>query len=76
MIYFTADTHYYHSSIIKICGRPCKGVTHMNNCLIDNYNKVVTKDDEVYFLGDFAWKASKSQVESIVSRLMELSILF
>ena len=33
MIYFTADTHFNHSNIINLCGRPFANLEQMNNKL-------------------------------------------
>ena len=55
MIYFTADTHFNHINIIKFCDRPYELIDEMNEALIENWNSVVGKDDEIYHLGDFGW---------------------
>jgi calcineurin-like phosphoesterase family protein len=41
----------------------------MNQCLIDNWNRVVGKDDEIYCLGDFGWQLSPDDLKSIMSQL-------
>lgn len=51
-IYFIADTHFYHTNIIKYCNRPFNSVDEMNKVIIDNWNNVVGVDDIVYHLGD------------------------
>ena len=55
MIYFTADTHFNHINIIKFCDRPYELIDEMNEALIENWNSVVGKADEIYHLGDFGW---------------------
>lgn len=55
-VYFTSDTHFYHSNIIDFCKRPFKNVEDMNETLIENWNRVVGQDDIVFHLGDFAWE--------------------
>lgn len=52
--FFTSDTHFGHENIIKFCKRPYANVEEMNEALIENWNKVVGKDDIVFHLGDFA----------------------
>jgi calcineurin-like phosphoesterase family protein len=50
-----SDTHFNHYNIIKYCNRPFKDEREMNNKIIANWNKVVAKEDTVFFLGDFAF---------------------
>jgi calcineurin-like phosphoesterase family protein len=74
MIYFTSDTHLDHKNIIKYCARPFKDVDEMNDEIIRRWNSVVTKDDTVYHLGDFALTDNK-KLHHFVSRLNGLKIL-
>lgn len=55
MIYFTADLHFNHTNIMKFCGRNFVTVEDMNETIIENWNKTVTNNDEVYIIGDFAF---------------------
>ena len=54
-IFFTSDTHFGHSNIIKFCDRPFKDVEEMDYKLIEAWNKKVPADGLVFHLGDFAW---------------------
>lgn len=54
-MYFTSDTHFFHSNIIKYCNRPFQDIDCMNEALIDNWNLVVGPKEEVYHLGDFSF---------------------
>lgn len=67
-VFFTSDTHFGHATIIKYCSRPYKSVEEMNECLIDNWNSKVKKDDIVYHLGDFIFGGSQLW-HRIVSKL-------
>lgn len=59
--YFTADLHFGHYNIIRHCDRPWNKEDH-DARLIDKWNSVVTKRDEVFLLGDFAmFKAIKGE---------------
>jgi calcineurin-like phosphoesterase family protein len=52
-IFVTADQHLGHENIIKFCDRPFVTIEEMDQVLIDNWNKVVGKDDIIYHLADF-----------------------
>ncbi len=58
MIYFTSDIHFGHEKIIKHCKRPFNDVESMNNRIINNWNKIINYDDEVYILGDLTMKGA------------------
>jgi len=68
MKFFVSDTHFGHANVIKLCNRPFKTVEEMDEALIERWNKVVTKCDDVYLLGDFAFRAS-IPVEYYLDRL-------
>lgn len=67
--FFTADTHWMHSNILKFCNRPYKDVEEMNVALIANWNKVVPVDAEVYHVGDFVFKGTWEDVRDIRKQL-------
>jgi calcineurin-like phosphoesterase family protein len=73
-IFFTADTHFGHENIIKFCNRPFISVEEMNEVLIENWNSVVSDDDEIYHIGDFGWKNNKLNIE-ILRRLNGIKYL-
>ena len=61
MIYFTADTHFWHNAILKHCPkRSWDDIETMNNTLIDAINETVGRNDILYHLGDFCWSAAKT----------------
>lgn len=66
--FFTSDTHFGHANIIRFCNRPFKNVEEMDEALIENWNQVVSEDDTVFHLGDFAFGGSNVW-KSIIPRL-------
>ncbi len=55
-VWFTADTHFEHKNIIEYCQRPFKDTDEMDVALIYNWNNTVSERDDVYVVGDFAFK--------------------
>jgi len=71
MLWFTSDTHFQHSNIVKYCNRPFKDVDEMDNAIIKNWNSRVRPKDWVYHLGDLAFnfKHNTDRVIEIVNSL-------
>jgi calcineurin-like phosphoesterase family protein len=67
-IFFISDMHFNDNNIIKFANREFQDVVEMNMGLIQNWNRVVTKKDIVFNLGDFG-KGTKSQIRDIISQL-------
>lgn len=67
--YFTSDCHFNHRNVIGFCNRPYNDIDEMNEKLIENWNNVVSEDDEIYCLGDFGWQLSPNKLQEIGSRL-------
>lgn len=67
--YIISDTHWDHQNIIKYCNRPYSSVDEMNIALIKNWNRVVSKDDLVIHLGDFAMTRKRERVRELRSQL-------
>jgi len=53
--FYTADLHLDHFRIIGLCHRPFSTLEEMQNTLINNWNSVVSVNDDVYVLGDFCF---------------------
>lgn len=51
--FFASDTHFSSERTLKFSCRPFKNTKEMDLTLISNWNKKVTMNDYVYFLGDF-----------------------
>lgn len=68
-VFFTSDLHFSHANILKYQpDRPWANVQDMNEGIISNWNSVVTPQDEVYIIGDFAF-AQPVEVANICRRL-------
>lgn len=73
-VFFTSDLHFGHANIIHFCKRPFATVEEMDEVLIENWNRKVHRNDTVYILGDFAFRATKPASEYL-SRLKGNKIL-
>lgn len=58
MIFFTSDLHLGHANAIGFTNRPYSDVEQMNDGLIRNINETVMANDELWILGDFAFKVN------------------
>ena len=50
-----SDLHFDHTNIIHYCSRPFANAEEMNKVLLNNWNGLVSPDDEAYFLGDMTF---------------------
>lgn len=66
--FYTGDLHFYHSNIIKYENRPFKNVDEMNKVMVEKWNAKVTKQDNVFIIGDFAF-STPDQAIDIASKL-------
>ena len=72
MIWFTADTHFFHENIIDYGKRPFDSLEEMYESIIEKWNSLVKSGDIIYHLGDFALTGSKKdapKVQKILTRL-------
>jgi len=53
--FFIADLHLGHKNILSYDNRPFKTIEEHDNTIINNWNKTVTPDDDIYILGDISW---------------------
>lgn len=53
---YISDLHIGHGNVLKFDQRPFFALDEMHEKIIKNWNSVVDKNDDVYILGDFAWK--------------------
>ncbi|RRD93266.1 hydrolase [Clostridiales bacterium COT073_COT-073] len=54
---YIADLHFGHEKVIEFDGRPFQSTKEMDEELIKRWNQSVNKKDEVYILGDFAYRS-------------------
>jgi calcineurin-like phosphoesterase family protein len=75
-IFVVSDTHFNHVNILgfgdtqgkKFRGDIFADVDHMNETMINNWNKLVSPQDKIYHLGD-VYFGSQQGAENILSRL-------
>lgn len=73
-IWVISDTHFNHTNILNFKdpqGNPVrdfKDVDHMNQTMVDNWNRVVKPGDKVYHLGDVFF-GSKDDFKKLWPRL-------
>jgi calcineurin-like phosphoesterase family protein len=53
-VFFTSDTHFGDPRILRIDRRPFSSLAAHDAALIDRWNEVVSPNDEIWHLGDFA----------------------
>lgn len=70
MEFFTSDTHFGHSNIMKFCPKTRLGasIEEHDEILIQNWNSQVRPGDTVYHLGDFAF-CSRGRLHEILKQL-------
>lgn len=69
MIYYTADLHLGHEKIISMCQRPFRDLEEMHQTIIKNWNARITPEDEVYIVGDVAYRCKMPELESYLTQL-------
>lgn len=68
--FFLSDTHFNHTNILRMQPRPFKSIEQHDEAMIERWNAVVSDDDVVYHLGDFALGLNNPErIRSIFSRL-------
>ena len=60
MNYYLADPHFGHENIIRLCNRPFSSVEEMNTVMMNNWNRIVRPNDDIFIGGDFSFRSDKS----------------
>lgn len=68
-VFFIADMHFSHQASIYFDSRPFENIDDMRKQLIERWNKVVTKQDRVYILGDFCWDRNEEDILQLLEEL-------
>lgn len=68
MIFFTGDTHFGDTRVLRIDRRPFSDMAEHDVALIRNWNQVVGPDDDVWHLGDFMFSKAGDCTE-LLARL-------
>ena len=67
--WFTADTHFGHAAVIRMNARPFADVVEMREQFVANWNAAVRPNDEIWHLGDFAYRAEPGEAGRVFERL-------
>ena|SRR3990167_119139 len=65
MLWFTADTHFGHSKILEHGRAMFDTIEQHDEALIAKWNAVVGEKDDVYHLGDFAYRNKRPVTEYV-----------
>ena len=57
---YISDLHFGHRNVIGFDHRPFAGVEDMDRVMIQLWNSRVSKDDEVYIVGDLCYRSEKT----------------
>lgn len=69
-----SDIHAKHKSISNLRG--FKSVEEMENLIVENVNKKLTKRDDLYHLGDFYWENDFYGIKNFIKRLTFRKLIF
>ena len=68
MNYYISDLHFGHKNIIRLDGRPYSSVEENDEALISSWNSTVKPDDDIWIIGDFAWKNADTYLDRLVGK--------
>ena len=68
-VFFTADQHFGHGGALGFYRRPFASVAEMDAAMVARWNDAVRPEDEVWHLGDFAWRQKPDRVAALLATL-------
>jgi calcineurin-like phosphoesterase family protein len=68
-VFFTSDTHFGDSRVLRIDKRPFRSIPEHDEALIARWNETVAEGDEVWHLGDFALHVKPERIEALLNGL-------
>lgn len=73
--FFTSDTHWCHTNILKYDNRPFSSIEEHDEALITNWNAIVRPGDIVYHCGDVMWHTKDPKMNLVLRSLHGTLIL-
>lgn len=67
--FVTSDLHFEHTSMVTKQYRPFQTLEEMHTVLIDGWNQTVSKNDDVWVLGDFIFTNDANRCEYFLRQL-------
>ena len=68
-IYLTSDTHFCHDKPFLYEPRGFNSIDDMNKTIINNWNGIVTDQDDIYVLGDFFLGTDTDYIRDTIGNL-------
>lgn len=68
-LWFTADHHFGHADIIDSRHRPFSSPAEMDETMIERWNATVGDCDEVWHLGNFAYRCAPNRMAELFAQL-------
>jgi len=65
-VWFISDTHFFHEKIKFYCDRP----DNWFEKIIDNWNDIISEEDNVWHLGDFMFGKQESKIKYLKENLI------
>lgn len=66
MNFFISDTHFGHKNCMAFDNRPFATVEECDAAIINNWNKAVSYNDDVYLLGDMSWYNATKRLRFLI----------